>query len=102
MRSLEPDEEWMWCYTDQVLIYPDASRQYAESSTQKAVDSNPQSAIRNPQLDQPVEVQMAATKESLRPLPLFASLEEEDLDELTRLAEPRMVKSGGPTAICAE
>ena len=42
----------------------------------------------------PVEVEQASTKEFLRPLPLFASLEEQDLDTLTRLAEPRAIKAG--------
>jgi signal transduction histidine kinase len=80
MRSFEPGEDWMWCYADQVLIYQDAP--LPPSST---APSSP---------GQPVEIQLAATKEFLRPLPLFASLEEPDLDELTRLAEPRTINAG--------
>ncbi|MEP6775857.1 MAG: cyclic nucleotide-binding domain-containing protein, partial [Chloroflexota bacterium] len=70
MRSFEPGEDWMWCYDDQMLIYPQSGS------------------------NQPVEVAQAFTKEFLRPLPLFASLEEQDLDTLTRLAEPRALKTG--------
>src|SRR5438045_6016810 len=74
MRSFEQDEDWMWCYQDQVLIYPNATVQ--------------------PSSGQPVEVQVATTKEFLRPLPLFSSLEEQDLDTLTDLAEPRAIPAG--------
>src|SRR4051794_6049031 len=78
MRSFEAGEDWLWCYADKVLIYPTADAPPGPHSAQ-----------------QPVEVQMATTKEFLRPLPLFASLEEHDLDELTRLAEPRTINAGG-------
>jgi signal transduction histidine kinase len=70
MRSFEPGEDWMWCYADQMLIYP------------RSLPT------------QPIEVEQTYTKEFLRPLPLFASLEEQDLDTLTRLAEPRAIKTG--------
>jgi signal transduction histidine kinase len=78
MRSMEPGEDWMWCYEDQVLIYPRAP-----------VDDHAKAPA-----GQPVEVHLATTKEFLRPLPLFSALEEQDLDTLTRLAEPRAVKAG--------
>ena len=74
MHSFEQGEDWMWCYEDQVLMYPTAT-------------------VR-PSSGQPVEVQVATTKEFLRPLPLFSSLEEQDLDTLTGLAEPRAIRAG--------
>jgi signal transduction histidine kinase len=70
MRTFEAGEDWMWCYADQMLLYPSAVP------------------------GKPIEVQLATTKEFLRPLPLFAQLEEQDLDALTRLAEPRTLKAG--------
>ncbi len=83
MRSMEPGEDWMWCYEDQVLIYPKGLRPLPSGDDQGDATTG-----------QPVEVQFATTKEFLRPLPLFSSLEEQDLDTLTHLAEPRAIKSG--------
>jgi signal transduction histidine kinase len=60
----------MWCYEDEVLLYPSAVP------------------------GEPIEVQLSTTREFLKPLPLFAKLEDQDLDALTRLAEPRAVKAG--------
>jgi signal transduction histidine kinase len=91
MRSFEQGEDWMWCYEDQVLIYPDAKLVDEGRRTKDEGTTSPSSFVQG---GQPVEVQVATTKEFLRPLPLFSSLEEQDLDTLTALAEPRTIAAG--------
>jgi signal transduction histidine kinase len=92
MRSFEQDEDWMWCYKDQVLIYPSTGMASGDPENPAL---SPQSSVLSPIKDgQPIEVQVATTKEFLRPLPLFSSLEEQDLDTLTALAEPRAIPTG--------
>ncbi len=68
MRSLEPGEDWMWCYVDGTVLYP------AEGGG--------------------APVRVATAKEFLRQLPLFAGLSEEDLDRLTSMAEPAAIPAG--------
>jgi signal transduction histidine kinase len=69
IRSQEPGESWMWCYKDEVILYPpDAEGQ---------------------------EVRFAVTKEFLRRLPIFGELADEHLNKLCDIAEPRSIPAGG-------
>ncbi|HEX8218523.1 MAG TPA: ATP-binding protein [Chloroflexia bacterium] len=68
IRSLEPGEEWLWCYLDQTVIYQGSN--------------------------EPGDVRIATTRQFLEKLPLFAGLPEREMDLLVRMAEPATVKAG--------
>lgn len=70
IRSFEPDEDWLWCYVDQMVIY--------ESSRA------------------PGQVSIATTREFLEKLPLFSGLSAHDMDLLVKMAEPSTIKAGQP------
>ncbi|MDQ5824329.1 MAG: ATP-binding protein [Chloroflexota bacterium] len=68
IRSLEPGEEWLWCYADQTVIYQASNG--------------------------PGDVRIATTRQFLEKLPLFAGLPEREMELLVRMAEPATIKTG--------
>lgn len=68
MCSFEPDEDWVWCYVDRLIMYPDR--------------------------DVSGRFDVVATRDFLRRLPLFADLSDDDLDRIYGMARPAMVKEG--------
>jgi signal transduction histidine kinase len=68
IRSLEPGEEWLWCYADQTVIYQSSN--------------------------DPTDVRVAATRQFIEKLPLFTGLPEREMDLLVRMAEPATIKTG--------
>ena len=68
IRSLEPGETWMWCYADELILYP---------------PDNPGQ-----------EARFVVTKEFLRRLPIFGELADEHLTRLCDIAEPRDIAAG--------
>jgi signal transduction histidine kinase len=78
-RSIEPGENWIWCYKDRVLMYP----------TQEEKENRPQSGY-EPQN----EYEITATEEFLRRIPLFAGLADDDLKRIYSLARPAVIAEG--------
>jgi signal transduction histidine kinase len=68
IRSLEPGEEWLWCYADQTVIYQGSN--------------------------EPGDVRIATTRQFLEKLPLFEGLPEREMELLVRMAEPATVRAG--------
>ncbi|HKP53588.1 MAG TPA: ATP-binding protein [Chloroflexia bacterium] len=68
MCSFEPDEDWVWCYEDRIVMFP-------ERSAPQGYDT-------------------VATPEFLRRLPLFADLSEDDLTRIYGMARPAQLAEG--------
>jgi CRP-like cAMP-binding protein len=68
MRSFEPDEDWLWCYVDNILLDDETSARADDESS----------------------------KEFLRRHQLFTGLSEEDLDRLYSMAKLERVPAGSP------
>ena len=68
IQSFEPGEDWMWCYVDEALIYPNEE----EGDGMK----------------------LAVTREFLRRLPIFGQLADEHLSKVCEIAEPAAIKAG--------
>ena len=68
MRSIEPGENWVWCYVDRMVLYP---------------------------LGDTMEGYEAATSEDfLRRISIFSELDKEDLDRIYGLARPMSISEG--------
>jgi signal transduction histidine kinase len=68
MRSIEPGENWVWCYVDRMVLYP---------------------------LGDSMEGYEAATSEDfLRHISIFSELDKDDLDRIYGLARPMSIPEG--------
>ncbi len=68
IRSLEPGENWMWCYVDEAVLYPPGN--------------------------EGEEPRFIVTKDFLRRLPIFGQLADEHLSKLCEIAEPVGIPAG--------